>query len=95
MSTTIIGVKEAVQAAISYLQDLQSVILPSQIVQDLRLEEVELSESRSKSAVTHWLVTLSYNVKDDALGMRLSREYKIFTVEAATGKVRSMKIREL
>ena len=92
MNTTTIGVKEAVQAAINYLQDLQSVIVPSKILQDLRLEEVELSETRSKPPVTHWLVTLSFSLPD---GLRVSREYKIFTIDAANGKVQSMKIREL
>jgi len=95
MNTTIIGVKESVQAAVRYLQELQSVIAPSQALQELRLEEVELSEPSSQQPVTHWLITLSYNVREDALGMRLSRDYKIFTIDAATGKVQSMKIREL
>ena len=97
MNTTIIGVKEAVQAAINYLQELQSVIAPSQALQELRLEEVELSEPSPQHPAppNHWLITLSYNVREDALGMRLSRDYKIFTIDAATGKVQSMKIREL
>jgi hypothetical protein len=95
MNTTMIGVKEAVQAAISYLQELQSVVLSSQPVQELRLEEVELSEPSSNQTVSHWLITLSYTVREDPLGMHLSRKYKIFTIDAATGKVQSMKIREL
>ncbi|MFN8906423.1 MAG: hypothetical protein ACK5X7_16805 [Pseudanabaena sp.] len=94
MSTTIIGVKDAVQAASKYFKELQNIIglssfMQNKLTQDLRLEEVELSDDRSQ-----WFVTLGYNTSDD-LGIRSSREYKIFTVDAASGEVKSMKIREV
>jgi len=68
------------------------------------LEEVELSK-RGASAI--WLVTLSIPRRDKppAVGLTYSptpaellyggREYKIFEVDAETGEVRSMKIRDM
>jgi hypothetical protein len=62
----------------------------STLTRDLRLEEVELSGDRSQ-----WFVTLGYSICEDGLGIRSVREYKIFTVDATTGEVQSMKIREV
>lgn len=96
-TTTIgIGVQGAVQAASKYFHELQRIInisLPidtSTLTRDLRLEEVELSDDRSQ-----WFVTLGYSICEDGLGIRSVREYKIFTVDATTGEVQSMKIREV
>lgn len=87
----LVDVKTAVRAAVKYFQDLQEVFaIGSPPYRDLRLEEVELSEDEAT-----WLVTLSFGVPEDAIGMKLHREYKIFVVDAKSAAVRSMKIREL
>jgi hypothetical protein len=88
---TLVDVKTAVRAAVKYFQDLQDVFSGVSLqYRDLRLEEVELSEDESI-----WLVTLSFGVPEDAIGMKLHREYKIFVVDSKNAEVRSMKIREL
>ena len=72
------------------------------------LEEVELSK-RGDSAI--WLITLSIPRRDEPLAARGwasvnlhpspaellygRREYKVFEVDAETGEVRSMKIRDM
>jgi hypothetical protein len=53
---------------------------------DLRLEEIEVAEDDS-----HWLVTLSYTNTP----LRSLREYKVFKIDARTGKVLYMKIRSV
>jgi hypothetical protein len=74
-------------------------------VQDLRLEEVELSEDKK-----FWFVTLGFErpvvQRKNSLSelmpapalppdYKYEREYKIFKIDAETGEVQSMKIREL
>jgi len=54
-------------------------------VGSITLEEVELSENER-----YWLITLSY--REMAVGRK---EYKIFKIDSASGKVISMKIRTL
>jgi hypothetical protein len=98
MNTTAIGigVQGAVQAASKYFHELQSIIRNSlsidnsTLIRDLRLEEVELADDRSQ-----WFVTLGYSISEDGLGIRSVREYKIFAIDATTGEVQSMKIREV
>ncbi len=93
-----IDVKQAVQKAIAYIRELyQGEALPN-----LRLEEVEFSESDDR-----WHVTVGYTVTEQgeqsnalitALGgsaTRSWREYKIIEIDAYTGAARSMKIRKL
>lgn len=91
VSPSRVGVKEAVQAAIVYLKDLPI----SEDLSDLRLEEVEQSDDEK-----YWLITLGFYVPATAgngpIGEFLPRhirKYKLFKVDAKTGKVRSMKIR--
>ena len=85
-----IDVKEAVQSASKYFNELQDV-LGLKKAEDLRLEEVEISDDRSQ-----WLITLGYRIDDDRLGIpRYKRDYKIFTVDSTNGEVKSMKIREV
>ena len=84
-----IQVKEAVANAFNFLRDIYG----GESLHDIRLEEVEQSED-GKS----WRITLSF-LRDlsplaTALG-KFSREYKVFSVDAATGAVQSMKIRQL
>jgi hypothetical protein len=67
-------------------------------IKDLLLEEVELTDDRK-----FWLITLGFTQLTGSLEDLLSTEapekeeikYKIFKVNAETGKVESMKIREL
>ena len=91
-----IGVKEAVQAAMAAIGDL----LPSADISDLRLEEVEQSEDER-----YWLITLGFYVVNQ-LGEgpvasailappMYVRKYKVFKIDATSGKVISMKIREV
>ncbi|MBW4466339.1 MAG: hypothetical protein KME07_13015 [Pegethrix bostrychoides GSE-TBD4-15B] len=90
-----IDVKAATEIATTYLQDLMKFQL-----ENLRLEEVELSEDGHE-----WLITLGFDVPtrinnslaNIALGTNLAyqREYKIFKIDSEKGEVKSMKIRSL
>jgi hypothetical protein len=83
-----IDVKQAAQSATNFITGLYS----DQVISDVRLEEVELSEDTK-----YWLITLSFPAPPSpgviTFGGR--RQYKIFKVDADTGTVLSMKIREL
>lgn len=98
-----IDVKTAVSAAIEYLRFLQDNI--SDELQNVRLEEVELSEDRN-----YWLVTLGYDVPvkhQTALEKIMTspalspgsptykREYKVFKVNSENSQVEAMNIRVL
>jgi hypothetical protein len=80
-----IDVKQAVDAASQYLATLYANDPPSNV----RLEEVELSEDEK-----YWLVTLSFS---DTLQVFIPprRSYKLFKINAESGQVQSMKIREV
>ena len=89
-----IDVKQAVANALKFLLDMygeQKVLSP-------RLEEVELSEDGNV-----WYVTVSFLTEATAPDLvsalsgssRLDRQYKVLTVWANDGNVRSMKIRQL
>lgn len=79
-----VTVKAAVKSAIEYLQFVQNELGGE--LQDVRLEEVELSEDKS-----YWLITLGYQ---PGTGIVRDREYKIFKVNATDSLVMSMKIRQ-
>jgi hypothetical protein len=90
-------VKEAVRAAEQWVRDLY----PQQELEHLRLEEVTLSDDE-----LYWRITLGWvepavqvPVFSSALGGRdihvLPRVYKTLEVDAETGDVKSMKIREV
>jgi hypothetical protein len=85
-----VDVRQAASTAANYLVSLY----PQQIPSNVQLEEVELSDDEK-----YWLITLSYPVAgsglEKALNVPLKRAYKVFKVDAATGQVRSMKIRKL
>ena len=92
-----IDVRNAVGAAQRYFGSLQDVI--GYPTEDLRLEEAELSEDKK-----HWFITLGFirpvdktsNPVADLLAIRnYEREYKVFKIDATTGEVQSMKIREI
>ena len=92
-----VTVKDAVGMAIEFAQS----VLGSSRTVDLRLEEVESIKVNGDDA---WSITLSMPEPQTVsnLSTQLAaafgkgpREYKTFTVNAATGQVLSMKIREL
>lgn len=89
-----IDIRTAVNAANRYLTSLQDVMGNS--LQDVRLEEVELSDDHK-----FWLVTLGFDTvakNRTALDMQLrgpQRDYKLFRVNAETGEVEAMKIRKV
>ncbi|MEG4349657.1 hypothetical protein QUA74_07930 [Microcoleus sp. LAD1_D3] len=92
-----VDVRSAVGAAQQYFISLQDMIGFG--TEDLRLEEAELSEDKK-----HWFITLGFirpvdktiNPVADLLAIRnYEREYKVFKIDATTGEVQSMKIREV
>lgn len=87
-----IDVRAAVSLAQKYFNDLQDMIGSSMI--SLRLEEVELSEDKQ-----FWLITLGFERVNSNNPLQVvpqyTREYKIFKINAETGEIESMKIREL
>lgn len=84
-----IDVKKAADVAAAFLGELYSSADPD----TLRLEEVELTEEER-----YWLITLSFREGVEErrwLGLDTDRQYKVFKIDAETGKVQSMKIRQL
>jgi hypothetical protein len=89
-----IDVKQAVKSAESYARDLFS----ERDLRHLRLEEVELSDDGRQ-----WKVTLGWvepavakpGLMINGAVHKLPRVYKLFEVDAETGAVSSMKIRNL
>lgn len=78
-----IGVKEAVRLALDYMKEFSQ-----QELDQLRLEEVEISEDEKS-----WLVTVSY-LDDQAMNpFQKPRAYKLITIDSATGAFKSLKIR--
>ncbi len=103
-SKPMIDVRAAVTAAYEYMKSIQD--LMGNPLDDLRLEEVELSNDKS-----FWLITLGFErpvkarksplqelIPASAVPSSTSlyqREYKQFKVNSQTGEVEAMKIREL
>jgi hypothetical protein len=96
-----IDVKAAVESAYKYFQDIQNMV--GEKLDDLRLEEVELSEDKHS-----WLITLGYDLPvksrsqlEELLTSPVApkkvfrREYKLFRINSETGEVESMKIRQV
>lgn len=94
-----IDVRSAVIAAKQYFENIKDMMGDS--INNILLEEVELSENKK-----FWYVTLGFsrpvakNEKSlipDAISLvtKTEREYKMFIVDAETGEVKSMKIREV
>lgn len=96
-----IDIKTAFHAAYQYLESVQEMIGGK--LEDLRLEEAELSDDRN-----FWLITLGFDVPIKSLNtireqlpipnvykQTYRREYKTFKVNAQTGGVEAMKIRQL
>jgi len=88
-----VDARTAANAAATYFRDLYPTVTA------FSLEEVELSEDG-----THWLITLSFEIgPSQGLTQGLSilpfqpprTKFKVFKVDAKTGKVIAMKIRKL
>ena len=89
----IIDVKEAVQRAWTYFQELMQ-----SGISDIWLEEVELSDDENTWAITLSAFATSRQEYPGAMGavaVPSRRIYRTFAVDAHTAQVRSMKIREL
>jgi len=81
-----ISVKEAVQKAAEYFADLYPDKFPNVLV-----EEIE-------SKGNDWLITMGFDDVPDIfsqLPKRPVRRFKLFTIDALTGEVKSMRIREV
>jgi hypothetical protein len=83
-----IDVKEATDKAKSHL----NAFFPD--AEKVQLEEVELTEDK-----TYWFITLSYEGVSNSVASSLlvgkSVRYKIFKMDAESGEVISMKIRDI
>ena len=83
-----IDVKQATQKAKEYL----AAFFPD--AETVQLEEVELTDDK-----THWYITLSYEGVSHSVASSLlvgkSVRYKLFKLEAESGEVISMKIRDI
>jgi hypothetical protein len=94
MESKMIDVKQAVHSAAAYAREL----FGDTELRHLRLEEVELSPDGQR-----WKVTLGWvdpAVTQPVLAFnqgiqKLPRVYKLFVVDAESGEVGSMKIREV
>jgi hypothetical protein len=75
-------VRDAINASIAYIHEFSDYINPA----EARLEETEFDESANE-----WLITLSL-IENAFSG---TRTYKIFRIDASTGKIKSMKNRSL
>ncbi|MBO1346976.1 MAG: hypothetical protein EBE86_006085 [Hormoscilla sp. GUM202] len=92
-----LDVRSAVVAAQKHFASLED--LMGFQIQDLMLEETEISEDKK-----YWFITLGFTrpvdrTKDSFVDLIAKspdeRDYKVFQINAETGEVQSMKIREL
>jgi len=87
------SVREAVGKAIAFFRELQE--QAGEQVSGLEVEEVEKSDNDQ-----YWLITLSYLRKPTGMeqvvgALKRERSYKSFKVNAETGEVISMTIRQV
>ena len=84
---TKIDARDAANAAAEYFKELYPTVTA------FSLEEVELSEDG-----THWLITLSFEIPitNSLMAFQPPRtKFKVFKVDAKSGRVVAMKIRKL
>ncbi len=86
-----LDVREAAHRASEYFARLYA----DQGVSNVQLEEVELTDDGQ-----YWLITLSYPVVPPNQApinflFNSNRKYKVFKIDAKTGEVKSMKIRNV
>jgi len=79
-----ITVQQAVNATLEYVKRFEQVMPTSNV----RLEEFDLNAQR-----TAWVITLSFGEAQVSALLPPTRVYRTFTVEAETGAVLSMKLR--
>jgi hypothetical protein len=77
-----IDVKQAVKIATQYLKKLYG----GQSISNIRLEEVEFDDDEE-----NWLITISFIDTDDLIPERV---YKVLEIDAETGEVIAMRMRE-
>jgi hypothetical protein len=84
-----IDVGAAVQAAVRFLGSINEAHPPEEVA----VEEIEFSEEDWK-----WRITLGYYPSGYSMaafsGRKFDRQYRVITVDARTGEVLSMKMRE-
>lgn len=91
-----ISIEEAVKAA----RDFASKLYSEGELKDLRVEEIESSEDDNKWFVTLGWVEPAVQQLGGFAGLAnariepLPRVYKVFTIDAETGRVESMKMRD-
>jgi hypothetical protein len=96
-----INVKDAIKAAMLFVAETFNTGTSTDPIASMRLEEVEPSDDGR-----HWFITISLvrGIGPGALGAMLGsrsesalecRDYKTVTVDAETGLVKSVKIRQL
>lgn len=96
MSSTLIDVRSAVEAARNYLQQVMDQLIdPGSSIQGLRLEETELSDDKQ-----YWLITLGFDrplgdyldpLQSVGFSKKYERDYRTFKIDAQTKEVKSMK----
>jgi hypothetical protein len=82
-----ITVKEAAKSALDYLTDIYS----SMELKDPMIEEVELSDDDK-----FWRITIGFLRPVESTSpifKKYQKEYKLFEISTASGKVKAMKIR--
>ena len=82
-----IPAKDAVTAAAAYFTEVTG------YTSGVTVEEIELTEDGKT-----WLVTLGFVAREErtpVVWLRADKAYKVFSVNAVTGEVTSMKIREV
>ncbi len=77
-------VKQATQIASNHLNNLYD----GQFISNVLLEEIELTEDEE-----FWLITISFQPPGEIISSR--RRYKTFKIDATTGELQSMKMREV
>ena len=83
-----VDVKQAVQIALQHFQELFQ-----DSCENIRLEEIEFSDDER-----FWYVTIGYDPPVSgliALAGKEIRQYKLFKIDAETGKMASVKIRKV
>ena len=88
-----IDLKEAAKLANDYFGDIYA----DESFSDVRLEEVEFNDEQNQ-----WLITLGFSPDDhdrrpleNVFSKYSNRHYKVFRIDAESGRVLSMKIRVL
>ena len=86
-----IGIKDAAAKAAEYFKELYGSQFGNVLIEEVE-QQLEMDG-------TYWYITLGYDVPSPSIlsqfGGKPSRAYKVFKINASTGDVLSMKIREV